>query len=67
MKAASLTLAVTLLAAPMMAARLADDTPEKLRARIGTEGDPVSKARLEVRLADMVLEQTRKQYAANEF
>ena len=38
------------------------DTPERLRARISTETNPVQKARLEIRLADLLLEQTRKQY-----
>jgi hypothetical protein len=40
-----------------------DETPERLRARIATEHDPVQRARLEVHLADMILDQTCKQYA----
>jgi hypothetical protein len=39
------------------------ETPERLRARIAAERDLVPKARLEIRLADMLLEQSRKQYA----
>jgi hypothetical protein len=45
------------------AASRSDETPERLRSRIATEHDPVQRARLEVRLADMILDQTCKQYA----
>jgi len=45
-------------------AAFADDSPERLRARIATEGDLVHKAKLEMKLADFVLEQTRKLYGA---
>ncbi len=44
-----------------------DESPEKLRARIAAEHDPVQRARLEIRLADMVLDQTCKLYNDNEF
>jgi hypothetical protein len=45
------------------AASHSDETPERLRARIATEHDPVQRARLEIHLADMVLDQTCKLYA----
>ncbi len=50
-----------------LAASHSDETPEKLRARIAGEHDPVQRARLEIRLADMVLDQTCKQYAEGDF
>ena len=73
MKAAGL-LMLLLSAAPLMgalqaqfasrfAASRSDDTPERMRARIATEHDPVQRARLEIRLADMVLDQILKLYA----
>jgi hypothetical protein len=49
--------------ASRFAASRNDDTPERLRARIAAEHDPVQRARLEIRLADMVLDQTCKVYA----
>jgi hypothetical protein len=63
MMALSTILLLALVSAwPAMASR-SDETPEKLRARIAIEHDPVQRARLEIRLADMVLDQTCKIYA----
>jgi hypothetical protein len=64
MKAAGL-LMLLLSTSPLTASR-SDDTPERLRARIAAEHDPVQRARLEIRLADMVLDQTCKLYAEGE-
>jgi hypothetical protein len=47
-------------------ARSSDDTPEKLRARIVGERDLVAKARLEIKLTDLLLELSRKQYIEGE-
>jgi hypothetical protein len=54
--------AIALAAGPALARSGNDDSPEKLRSRIASEHDPVQRARLEVRLADIVLDQTRKLY-----
>jgi len=60
--------AIFLLLMPMVisawpAASHSDETPDKLRSRIAAEHDPVQRARLEVHLADMTLDQTCRQYA----
>jgi hypothetical protein len=60
-------LLMLMVSASPLSAGYSDDTPEKLRARIATERDPVQRARLEIHLADMVLDQTCKQYADNDF
>lgn len=39
-----------------------EDTPEKLRALIAAEHNLVQKAKLEIRLADLILERARKEY-----
>src|SRR5258707_229338 len=44
-----------------------NDSPEKLRARIASEQNPVGKAKLEVQLAEIVLDQSCKQYAEGDF
>lgn len=43
-----------------------DDTPEKLRALISGERNPVQKAKFEVRLGDLLLERARKEYTADD-
>ncbi len=49
-------------AACLLAGSTQNDTPDKLRTRIAAEHDLVSKARLEIKLSDLLLEQARKQY-----
>jgi hypothetical protein len=43
-----------------------DDTPEKLRALIAAEHGLVQKAKLEIRLADLLLEKARKEYTEDD-
>jgi hypothetical protein len=54
--------AVIVVSVLAFAAKTNDDTPERLRARISTERDLVQRARLQIRLSDLLLEQMRKQY-----
>ncbi len=56
---------IALLALTVLLAH-SDETPEKLRARIAGERDLMQKSKLEVRLADMILDQARKLYGEAE-
>jgi hypothetical protein len=50
----------------LMSSTHPEDTPEKLRAQIAAERSLVPKAKLEIRLADVLLERSRKEYTADD-